>query len=198
MKKRENRIFIILLTLSIVFLILANCFRVRVYESRTYTKRNDIAMYIIKYRHLPSNYILKEENTYDTTVEAIANGYAFGGNVFENREKELPVIDQEYIEADYYPDLEATIEGGTRGKYRFVYTNSGKFEIYYSENHYGLSPNYEGEPAFIRITAFKINLFSNIMWICFVQTFSGFTVMLIVAQVKSNKKEGELYERSNN
>ena len=190
MKKRENRIFIILLTLSIVFLILANCFRVRVYESRTYTKRNDIAMYIIKYRHLPSNYILKEENTYDTTVDAIANGYAFGGNVFRY---EGPITkhtkNTDLIEADYYPDVEEIIASERRGPYRFVYTNSGRFELFYTENHY---------ESFHRLTVFKINLFSNIMWICFVQTFSGFTVMLIVAQVKSNKKEGELYERSNN
>ena len=197
--RRDAKTLIILLVLSVLFLVLAISFRVRVYESKTYTKRNDIAMYIIKYRHLPSNYILKEDNPYTTTVNALENGYAFGGDMFRyegyiteyTKNKDLK-------EADYYPDLDATIASGKRGKYRFVYTNSGKFEIYYSENHYGQSPNYDGEPAFIKITAFKINIFSNIMWICFVQTFSGSLALIIVFQIKSNRKEDLINEKRNN
>ena len=189
MKKRENRIFTILLVLSIAFLILAISFRVRVYESKTYTKRNDIAMYIIKYRHLPSNYILQEDNTYDTTVEAIANGYAFGGKVFRY---EGPITkytkNTDLKEADYYPDVEEIIASEGRGPYRFVYTNSGRFELFYTDNHY---------ESFHRLTVFKINLFSNIMWICFIQTFSGSLAMIIIFQVESNRKE-KRYERSNN
>ena len=183
MKKRESRIFVILLVLSIVFLALSICFRVRVYESKTYTERNDIAMYISKYRHLPSNYILKEENTYDTRVDAIANGYAFGGNVFEYRDEITNhTKNNDLVEADYYPDIEEIIKDGKRGPYRFVYTNSGKFELFYTTDHYY---------TFHRLTVFRINLFSNIMLICFVQTFSGFTAMLIFAQIRSNRKEGK-------
>ena len=147
-------------------------------------------MYITKYRHLPSNYILQEDNTYDTTVEAIANGYAFGGKVFRY---EGPITkytnNTDLKEADYYPDVEEIIASERRGPYRFVYTNSGRFELFYTDNHY---------ESFHRLTVFKINLFSNIMWICFIQTFSGCIVMIIYMQIRINKRKGELYERSNN
>ena len=190
MKKRENKVFVILLILSVVFLILATSFRVRVYESKTYTKRNDIAMYITRYRHLPSNYILKEENEYDTRVEALKHGYSFGGEVFRYEDSITRYTNNPDLrEADYYPDLEATINGGSRGGYRFVYTNSGRFELFYTEDHY---------KTFHKLTTFRINLFSNIMWICFIQTYSGFTVMVVFIQIKSNKRKGKLYERCNN
>ena len=192
MKKKEKIIYSILVMLSIIFIILGYSLKVRVYRGKEYTERNEIALYIYKYRELPSNYIKKEDNPYQTTKEALENGYSFGGSIFDYKGEITEYTKNEDLrEADYYPNLEENLAKesygpgeSARGKYRLVYTASGKKEVFYSESHYNQKP----KNNFKRLSIARINLASNIMWICFGQTFSGVIVMTIFIEMRENKK----------
>lgn len=103
-------------------------------EDGSYTSKEEVALYIHTYGHLPENYITKDE-AYDLgwqsegTLDEVAPGKSIGGDYFGNYEGVLPdEPGREYHECDI------DYESGNRNGKRIVYSNDGN--IYYTEDHY--------------------------------------------------------------
>ena len=104
-------------------------------EDGTYTSKEDVAEYIHKYGHLPSNYITKRSAkelgwiSSEGNLDKVAPGMSIGGDYFGNYEGNLPETnDRDYYECDI--DFDGTYRNGKR----IVYSNDGL--IYYTEDHY--------------------------------------------------------------
>lgn len=67
----------------------------QVNENGTYTSKEEVAAYIHKYNHLPSNFIIKEEamvlgwTSSEGNLDRVAPGKSIGGDQRECIEKEL-------------------------------------------------------------------------------------------------------------
>ena len=103
-------------------------------EDGSYTSKDEVALYIHPYGHLPENYITKDE-AYDLgwksegTLDEVAPGMSIGGDYYGNYEGVLPdEPGREYHECDI------DYESGNRNGKRIVYSNDGN--IYYTEDHY--------------------------------------------------------------
>ncbi|MDO4198748.1 MAG: ribonuclease domain-containing protein [Erysipelotrichaceae bacterium] len=107
-------------------------FEVNVTEDGTYTSKEEVAAYIIKFHKLPSNYITKTKakklgwDSSKGNLQDVCKGCSIGGGPFTNLEGNLP-------EGDYY-ECDIDYEGGYRNAKRLVYTHWGT--IYYTEDHY--------------------------------------------------------------
>ncbi len=104
-------------------------------EDGTYNTKEEVALYLHIYGHLPDNYITKKEaqdmgwDSKKGNLDQVAPGMSIGGNRFGNYEGLLP----EKKGRKYYEcDLE--YEGGYRGAKRLIYSNDGL--IFYTEDHY--------------------------------------------------------------
>ena len=103
-------------------------------EDGTYDSKDDVALYIETYGHLPSNYITKKEaqalGWEGGSLEPYAPGKCIGGTHFGNYEGLLPETDgREYTECDIN-----TLGKDSRGAERIVFSNDGL--IYYTGDHY--------------------------------------------------------------
>ena len=103
-------------------------------EDGSYTTKEDVALYIHQYGHLPSNFITKKEaeklGWEGGYLEPFAPGKCIGGNRFGNREGLLPEEDgRVYTECDI-----DTLGAQKRGAKRIVFSNDGL--IFYTEDHY--------------------------------------------------------------
>lgn len=103
-------------------------------EDGVYTTKEDVALYIHTYGHLPSNFITKQEakklGWNGGSLEPYAPGKCIGGNQFGNYEGLLPEADgRVYTECDI-----DTLGAKKRGAKRIVFSNDGL--IYYTEDHY--------------------------------------------------------------
>ena len=103
-------------------------------EDGSYTTKEDVALYIHTYGHLPSNFITKKEakalGWNGGSLEPYAPGKCIGGNQFGNYEGLLPEAPgRVYTECDI-----DTMGAKKRGAKRIVFSNDGL--IYYTENHY--------------------------------------------------------------
>ena len=103
-------------------------------ESGEYDSRDEVALYINIYGHLPSNYITKKEaealGWSGGGLDRYAAGKSIGGSRFGNYEGRLPEAPgREYFECDI-----DTRGKSSRGAKRIVYSNDGL--IYYTEDHY--------------------------------------------------------------
>ena len=103
-------------------------------EDGSYTSKDEVALYIHTYGHLPEKYITKDE-AYDLgwksegTLDEVAPGMSIGGDYYGNYEGVLPdEPGREYHECDI------DYESGNRNGKRIVYSNDGN--IYYTEDHY--------------------------------------------------------------
>lgn len=103
-------------------------------EDGSYTSKDEVALYIHTYGHLPENYITKDE-AYDLgwksegTLDEVAPGMSIGGDYYGNYEGALPdEPGREYHECDI------DYVSGNRNAKRIVYSNDGN--IYYTEDHY--------------------------------------------------------------
>ena len=101
-------------------------------EDGTYDTKDEVALYLHTYGHLPSNYIRKSEaedlgwhSTYSDLADA-APGMSIGGDRFGNYEGVLPEGSYKECDIDYH--------GGKRNAKRIVYSSDGA--IYYTEDHY--------------------------------------------------------------
>lgn len=103
-------------------------------ENGKYYSKDQVALYLHKYKKLPSNYLTKLEakklgwdsskgNLWDVTDKGV-----IGGDRFSNREGKLP-SGKKYFEAD------VNYKGGFRGSDRLVYTKQGHV-IYFTGDHY--------------------------------------------------------------
>ena len=103
-------------------------------EDGSYYSAEDVSLYLYLYKHLPENFITKDEaeelGWEGGSVERYAPGCAIGGDKFGNREGLLPKADgRQYYECDIDTDGQSS-----RGAKRIVYSNDGL--IYYTEDHY--------------------------------------------------------------
>ena len=101
-------------------------------EYGIYDSKDEVALYIVTYDKLPSNYITKKEakklGWSGGSLESYAPGKCIGGDYFGNYEGNLPE-DTEYHECDI-----DTLGKKSRGAKRIVYSDDGY--IYYTEDHY--------------------------------------------------------------
>lgn len=103
-------------------------------EDGIYTSRDEVALYISVYGHLPSNFITKKEaqalGWEGGSLEPYAPGKCIGGSRFGNYEGLLPEKEgRVYTECDI-----DTLGADRRGAKRIVFSNDGL--IYYTEDHY--------------------------------------------------------------
>ena len=114
-------------------------------EDGRYNSKEEVALYLHLYRHLPDNYVTKAEaeakGWKGGSVEPYTGeGTAIGGDRFGNREGYLPEAkDRSYKECDV-----GTVGGADRGAKRLVFSNDGL--IYYPEDHYNTIELLYGEP----------------------------------------------------
>ena len=103
-------------------------------EDGVYTTKDDVALYLHTYGHLPANFITKKEaeklGWSGGSLEPYAPGKCIGGSHFGNYEGILPEKDgRSYTECDI-----DTLGADKRGAKRIVFSNDGL--IYYTEDHY--------------------------------------------------------------
>jgi len=103
-------------------------------EKGVYTGKDEVALYIHTYGHLPSNFIKKkdaEAKGWDGgSLEAVLPGMCIGGDYFGNYEGLLPKAKgRRWTECDI-----DTLGKRSRGNKRIVFSNDGL--IYYTADHY--------------------------------------------------------------
>ncbi len=103
-------------------------------EKGVYSSKEEVALYIHLYNHLPSNYITKKEaqslGWNGGSLEPYAPGKCIGGDRFGNYEGLLPEKKgRTYTECDI-----DTLGAKNRGGKRIVFSNDGL--IYYTGDHY--------------------------------------------------------------
>lgn len=100
-------------------------------------QKNEVALYLEMYQHLPSCYMTKKEarkkgwsgGALHETVE----GRCIGGDVYGNYEEVLPKISGTYYECDIN-----TLTKTSRGAERIIYDDDAKdIDVYYTNDHYG-------------------------------------------------------------
>ena len=108
---------------------------VEIDEHGSYTSKDEVALYIHTYGHLPDNYITKkqaEKLGWDNragNLQDVAPGKSIGGSRFGNYEGLLPdAKGRNYYECDI------NYEGGYRGAERIIYSDDGL--IFYTADHY--------------------------------------------------------------
>ena len=103
-------------------------------EHGAYTTKEDVALYIHLYGHLPENFITKDEarklGWEGGGLDDYAKGKCIGGDRFGNYESLLPEVKgRTYYECDIN-----TLGAEKRGAERIVFSNDGL--VYYTPNHY--------------------------------------------------------------
>ena len=103
-------------------------------EDGVYDSKEDVALYLHLYGHLPENYITKKEaealGWTGGSLEPYAPGKCIGGSRFGNYEGLLPAAEgRKYTECDV-----DTLGAKSRGAKRIVFSNDGL--IYYTGDHY--------------------------------------------------------------
>ena len=104
-------------------------------EDGEYTSKEEVALYIHLYNHLPDNFITKKEaqdlgwDSSKGNLNKVAPGKSIGGDKFGNREGLLPEK-----EGRVYYECDIDYKKGSRNAKRIVFSNDGL--IYYTEDHY--------------------------------------------------------------
>ena len=103
-------------------------------EDGVYTSKEDLALYIQTYGHLPSNFITKKEaeaaGWSGGSLERVLPGMCIGGDYFGNYEGMLPKAKgRRWTECDVN-----TLGAKSRGPERIIFSNDGL--IYYTPDHY--------------------------------------------------------------
>lgn len=117
---------------------------VEIAEDGIYDSKDDVALYIDTYGHLPDNYITKatakKAGWPGGELEKYCPGKCIGGDKFGNYEEILP---DKKGRTWYECDID-TLGATARGAKRIVYSNDGL--IYYTEDHYESFELLYGEP----------------------------------------------------
>ena len=103
-------------------------------EDGWYYDKDNVALYIHTYGHLPGNYIKKKDaealGWSGGSIEKYAKGKAIGGDYFGNYEGLLPKKNgRSYYECDI-----DTKGAKSRGAKRIIFSNDGL--IFYTDDHY--------------------------------------------------------------
>lgn len=114
-------------------------------EDGWYSSKEEVALYIHLYGHLPDNYVTKREAqelgwTGGSVERCAGEGTAIGGSRFGNYEGLLPEA-----EGRFYTECDIdTVGASSRGAKRVVFSNDGL--VYYTEDHYESFELLYGEP----------------------------------------------------
>ena len=114
-------------------------------EDGWYSSKEEVALYLHLYGHLPDNYVTKREAqdkgwSGGSVERYTGEGTAIGGSRFGNYEGLLPEAEgRSYQECDI-----DTVGASSRGAKRIVYSNDGL--IYYTGDHYESFELLYGEP----------------------------------------------------
>ena len=113
-------------------------------EDGEYDTRDEVALYIHTYGHLPANFVTKKEaeaaGWSGGSVEKVLPGKCIGGDRYYNREGLLPdAKGRIWTECDI-----DTLGASSRGAKRIVFSNDGL--IYYTSDHYDSFTLLYGEP----------------------------------------------------
>ncbi len=108
--------------------------QIELHENGSYYSRDDVALYIHTFGHLPPNYLTKKQaqslGWSGGSLERFAPGKVIGGSRFGNYEGLLPVSP-----GRYYTECDIdTLGKSKRGDKRIVFSNDGL--IYYTDDHY--------------------------------------------------------------
>lgn len=104
-------------------------------ESGEYTSKDDVALYIHLYGHLPSNFISKTKarnagwDSEKGNLWDVLPGKSIGGSEFYNDEGQLPEA-----KGRRYTECDIDYNGGYRNAKRIVFSNDGL--IFYTNDHY--------------------------------------------------------------
>ena len=103
-------------------------------EDGSYTSKEDVALYVHTYGHLPSNFIPKKQaeaaGWQGGPLDKVLPGMSIGGDYFGNYEGKLPKAKgRQWTECDLN-----TLGARTRGAERLIFSNDGL--IYYTPDHY--------------------------------------------------------------
>ena len=95
-------------------------------------QKDEVALYIHLYDHLPSNYMTKkearEQGWEGGALSQVISGMSIGGDYYGNYEGTLP-------EDNTYHECDIDTEGKkSRGAKRIIYSEDG--DIWYTEDHY--------------------------------------------------------------
>lgn len=108
---------------------------VSVDEDGTYTSKDEVAVYIHTFGHLPSNYISKTKArnagwvSKEGNLHEVLPGMSIGGSEFYNDEGLLPDAP-----GRTWTECDINYAGGYRGAERIVFSNDGL--IFYTADHY--------------------------------------------------------------
>ena len=114
-------------------------------EDGWYNSKDEVALYVHLYGHLPDNYVTKKEAqdmgwTGGSVERYAGEGTAIGGSRFGNYEGLLPdAKGRTFTECDI-----DTVGETSRGAKRIIFSNDGL--IYYTEDHYESFELLYGEP----------------------------------------------------
>lgn len=102
-------------------------------EDGVYTTKDEVALYLRLFSHLPSNYITKKEAqnlgwaSKDGNLWDVAPGKSIGGDRFGNYEGLLP-------QGHNYYECDIDFSGDYRNAKRIIFSTDGL--VYYTEDHY--------------------------------------------------------------
>ena len=112
-------------------------------EDGEYTSKDELALYIHLYGHLPGNFVTKAEaeaaGWTSGAVGKVLPGKQIGGDRFYNREGQLPDA-----RGRVWTECDVGDRRNTRGAERIVFSNDGL--IYYTPDHYDSFELLYGEP----------------------------------------------------
>lgn len=108
--------------------------KAKIDENGKYDSKDEVALYIHTFGHLPSNYITKKQaeskGWSGGSLKKYAPGCCIGGDRFGNYEGLLPKAKgRTYTECDI-----DTMNAKSRGAKRIIFSNDGL--IFYTDNHY--------------------------------------------------------------
>lgn len=104
-------------------------------EDGWYTGKEEVALYIHEFGHLPGNFISKTKAreagwvASEGNLDEVCPGMSIGGSRFHNDEGKLPDAN-----GRTWTECDIDYEGGYRGEKRIVFSNDGL--IYYTDDHY--------------------------------------------------------------
>ena len=146
----KKNLLTVLLTIFLAAVLAISCLApalaVSVEENGRYDSKEEVALYLHTFGHLPSNYVTKKEarkaGWESGSLEYYFPGCSIGGDVFQNREGLLSKASgRTYYECDI-----DTAGQRSRGSKRIVYSSDGL--IYYTADRYeSFTLLYEGSSA---------------------------------------------------
>ena len=104
-------------------------------EDGTYTSKDEVALYIHTYGHLPDNFVSKTKarnagwDSKEGNLDEVLPGMSIGGSEFKNYDGQLPDA-----AVRIWTECDINYTGGYRGSERIVFSNDGL--IYYTGDHY--------------------------------------------------------------